>query len=364
MEKNLQLIALAVKSREVRARRVDNGEIVTLHPEVPSFDGTETEGEMLTVAVAKEWKKGREHYISGKIFDHRFDCERLGVKPLAIERFGDWIPEERLIGEIDEQVRNLAGKETRPEFEMEQRLPDHTGNERNAIQRAADHFAAGRSGRARGILWQCLENDIACLEAHAHLGDFAAEEGDWPRAKRHWEIGVRLGDWSLGENFDGVLSWGLANNQPFLRCLHSLGMVNWRLGNTEETSKIFARMIRLNPRDNQGVRAHLAAIKEGFVPNWEEEEFDDDDDELFGLNLEGECQGCDQILPLNDLMLCDECAGKMDRDLIRMRDWDYSALAFGVPEAQREALRDFIISKHGPHNELLASEDEQHRRKT
>jgi len=364
MEKTLQLIALAVKSREIRARRADNGESVILRPEASSSDGTETEGEMITVAVAKEWKKAHEHYLSGKILDHRLDCERLGIKPLTLERFGDWIPEERLTGEVEERVRNLVGKETRPEFEMEQRLPDHPQSEDNAIQRAADHFEAGRSSRARGILWQCLEFDIACLDAHAHLGDFASAEGDWPRAKRHWEIGVRIGEWSLGENFDGVLSWGLVNNQPFLRCLHGLALANWRLGNAEEARKIFARLIRLNPRDNQGVRAHLAAIDDGFKPKWEEEEFDDDE-ERFGLNIKGECQGCDEILPLNDLRLCDECAGKMDRDLIRMRDWDYSALAFGVPEDRREALRDFIISKHGPHNELLASDEEQqrHRRK-
>jgi hypothetical protein len=77
--------------------------------------------------------------------------------------------------------------------------------------------------------------------------------------------------------------------------------------------------------------------------------------------MEGECYGCDKYSSLNDLSLCDDCAAKMDRDLIRMRDWDYSALAFGVPEDRREALRDFIISKHGPKNELLASEDEVRR---
>jgi hypothetical protein len=62
--------------------------------------------------------------LSGKIPEHRFDCERLGTKPLALERFGDWISEEHWRDEVDESVRHLAGNETRPEFEMEQRLPD------------------------------------------------------------------------------------------------------------------------------------------------------------------------------------------------------------------------------------------------
>ncbi|MDO9533071.1 MAG: hypothetical protein Q7O12_13225, partial [Deltaproteobacteria bacterium] len=42
-------------------------------------------------------------------------------------------------------------------------------------------------------------------------------------------------------------------------------------------------------------------------------DFDDD----FGDFAESQCQGCDLYLPVNDLNLCDECASKLDRDLIR-----------------------------------------------
>lgn len=41
-----------------------------------------------------------------------------------------------------------------------------------------------------------------------------------------------------------------------------------------------------------------------------------------------ECVGCDLPLPLNDLGLCAECATKLERDLIRARDWNYSTTAF------------------------------------
>jgi predicted amidophosphoribosyltransferase len=41
-----------------------------------------------------------------------------------------------------------------------------------------------------------------------------------------------------------------------------------------------------------------------------------------------ECQSCDIFLPVNDLGLCEDCAGKLDRDMIRKRDWAYSVLAF------------------------------------
>jgi hypothetical protein len=83
--------------------------------------------------------------------------------------------------------------------------------------------------------------------------------------------------------------------------------------------------------------------------------FDSEDDELSGFgNYEGECQGCDIFGPLNDLGLCEECAGKLDRDLIRERDWDYSVSAFGVPESKREELRKEVIKHYGEKLELIA----------
>jgi len=76
-------------------------------------------------------------------------------------------------------------------------------------------------------------------------------------------------------------------------------------------------------------------------------------DELFGVNSTGECQGCDTIKILNDLGLCDDCAEKLDRDLIRQRDWAYSSLAFGVPSSKHEELRHNIISVYGEKLELI-----------
>ena len=80
-----------------------------------------------------------------------------------------------------------------------------------------------------------------------------------------------------------------------------------------------------------------------------------ENDELNGFGFyEGECQGCDIFTSLNDLGLCEECAGKLDRDLVRQRNWDYSALAFGCPESKREELRNEIIKHYGEKLELIA----------
>ena len=65
------------------------------------------------------------------------------------------------------------------------------------------------------------------------------------------------------------------------------------------------------------------------------------------------CRGCDLPQHVNDLGLCTDCYAKLERDLIRMRDWEYSAEAFGLPDAQLEALRDRVIREYGAAYELL-----------
>lgn len=83
--------------------------------------------------------------------------------------------------------------------------------------------------------------------------------------------------------------------------------------------------------------------------------FDIEDDELSDYGFyEGECQACDSFEPLNDIGLCQECSAKLERDLIRERDWAYSASAFGVPESKLEELRKKVIEIYGEKLELIA----------
>jgi hypothetical protein len=83
----------------------------------------------------------------------------------------------------------------------------------------------------------------------------------------------------------------------------------------------------------------------------------DDPDELWP-GYEGQCQACDLFGPINDLSLCRDCGAKFERDLIRQRDWDYAASAFGLPAENREELRRQVIAHYGEKLELLASPKE------
>lgn len=90
---------------------------------------------------------------------------------------------------------------------------------------------------------------------------------------------------------------------------------------------------------------------------------EDDLNDIFG-SFEGECKGCDCFGRLNDLGLCQDCAGKLERDLIRQRDWDYSVTAYGVPSSKREELRNQVVAQYGEKLELLAAENDKKKGKS
>lgn len=117
------------------------------------------------------------------------------------------------------------------------------------------------------LLMDLCHADLRCLDAHSHLGNLAFDR--WPEhAIHHYEAGLRIGELSFDASFDGVLPWGLIDNRPFLRCLHGYGLCLWRLRRFDEAARIFDRMLRLNPFDNQGVRFVAGSVRK--KKKWED----------------------------------------------------------------------------------------------
>ena len=73
------------------------------------------------------------------------------------------------------------------------------------------------------------------------------------KAITYYNVGMKIGELSLPEDFNGVLLWALIDNRPFLRCLHGYGLCLWKLKRFMEAEKVFERILWLNPSDNQGV---------------------------------------------------------------------------------------------------------------
>ena len=267
-----EVAILSVNQNAARCRPVGSGVTVTLrmgdlHELIP--------GEIVRLRVRKAWRHAGHPYASGDVEATTLDVARLGLVPLRLEPRGDWDPEEEYWGEEGEPLPSWAApivaKGVRPAFEMEQVIPDADPNDWDGdpILDAVELNEGGDPAAARALLMKQLEQDLRCLDAHSHLGNWLMDH--WTGlALRQYAAGVRIGELSLPPGFDGVLPWGYLDNRPFLRCLHGYGLALWRLGRAPEAAEVFERMLWLNPSDNQGARFLVAQVKAGLT--WEEAE--------------------------------------------------------------------------------------------
>ena len=234
-------------------------------------------GEIVVVRPSKQWIYAGKPHMSGKIESSRLDVAALDLVPLKLERQGDWDPAQQYWGEpgepIDQWAKPIILRGCRPEFEMEQVLPgldpDDLDPDADPIGQAVDHAQAGDIEGAYEILMDLCQADLRCLDAHAHLGNIVFDSRP-EAAIRHYEVGFRIGELSLGKRFDGVLPWGWIDNRPFLRCMHGFGLCLWRLKRFKEAAAIFDRMLWLNPSDNQGARFLVADVAANVA--WEDSE--------------------------------------------------------------------------------------------
>jgi hypothetical protein len=262
MNKKVELIALAVKGNAISCRILGKNRVLTLRP-TGRWEGVP--GEIITVMPHKKWRYAGHPYLAGEITAWRLDIPGLGLLPLKLEEKGIWDPKDHYWGEPREPwERPIIKKGPRPVYSMEQILPgwDFEDPHTDPIVEAVDLKEAGDHRGAHRKLMSLLAADLRCLDAHAHLGNLAFDH-DPDTAIRHYDIGVKIGELSLGKDFGGLLPWGFGDNRPFLRCLHGYGLCLWRFGRMRAAEKVFTRMLWLNPTDNQGVRSELSDVQQG-----------------------------------------------------------------------------------------------------
>jgi tetratricopeptide (TPR) repeat protein len=270
LSRPVELIALSVKERAARCRLLGSDRVITLRA---SRLWDVVPGEIVTVKPRKQWSYAGHPYLSGDIESSRLDARALGLVPLRLEAMGTWDPNEHSWGEegepVEEWAKPIIARGSRPAFEMEQVLPGADPDDPFAdpITESNDLKDAGDGAEAYRILMELCQADLRCLDAHAHLGNFVFDHS--PKdAIRHYEVGVRIGELSLGEGFDGLLRWGHVDNRPYLRCMYGYGLCLWRLDRYDEAERVFEKMLWLNPSDNQGVRFLIEDVRAGKA--WEE----------------------------------------------------------------------------------------------
>lgn len=245
---------------QITFRSADIGEIVP--------------GHLVTLAIEKRWTFRGDDYASGRIENPRIAVEKLALEPLPLrdgglsdlrtgyEPFGKRDPYAPLWRKLTAQPRRGLVMDPIAWAQF-----PRAGEGVNRTTHAADLAYAGRGGEAYDLLMEVLGAELRCIDAHAYLGNLEFDR--WPqRAIVHYEVGMRIGELSLPQGFDGVLLWGHIYNRPFLRCSHGYGLCLWRLGQPREARQAFERILSFNPNDNQGVRFCWHDVRKGR--SWEE----------------------------------------------------------------------------------------------
>lgn len=84
-------------------------------------------GEIITVAVRKQWSYAGHPYLSGDVEDRRLDVAALGLVPLHLGGEWPWDPAEEYWGEegepLPEWAEPIVAYGPRRSYEMEQILP-------------------------------------------------------------------------------------------------------------------------------------------------------------------------------------------------------------------------------------------------
>ena len=266
---SVEVVVLSVGPKAASCRRLGSSEVIQLRV-TSRLDAVPGE---IAVIRPNRTDPGLGRLL-GEIESTRIDVDALQLVPLKLHAFGTWDPARDFWndgGPIARWAKPIIQRGPRPQFEMEQVLPglgpDEYDPDADPIGRAVDTLEAGDKKGAYQILMDLCQADLRCLDAHAHLGNIAFERNP-ELAIRHYEVGVRIGELSLGKQFDGVLNWGLIDNRPFLRCMHGYGLCHWRLGRSKDAAQIFKRMLWLNPGDNQGARFLVEDIRAKL--SWED----------------------------------------------------------------------------------------------
>jgi hypothetical protein len=272
LRKPVELVALSVKERAAQCRLLESDRGITLRA---SRLWEVVPGAIVTVKPRKQWRYAGHPYLSGEIQSTRIDVKTLNLVPLGFEDMGMWDPKEEYWGEegepIEEWAKPIIARGPRPMFEMEQVLPGEDPGDpfNDPITRSNDLKDAGERAEAVKILMELCKADLRCLDAHSHLGNVVFDHRPQD-AIQHYEVGLRIGELSLGDDYNGVLPWGHIDNRPFLRCMHGYGLCLWRLGRFNEAERVFHRMLWLNPSDNQGMRFLIDEVKAKTA--WEDRE--------------------------------------------------------------------------------------------
>jgi len=204
---------------------------------VPRCDRTYIENELLQLGRLPEDVSDDEP-VSVEVLGSRIDPTYVDARPPALETFNEDADEYKF-GEY------VSFDDSEP-FEY-----------------AMEFFRAGQMTKARKALCAFIAQYPLHIDSYHHLGNLAWEGGLVDRALKYYEMAFMIGRLTVPASFTGRLPWPVVDNRPFLRACHGRALALMELGRFIEAAEGFSEILRLNPRDNQGVRYILPGLLAG-----------------------------------------------------------------------------------------------------
>ena len=129
----------------------------------------------------------------------------------------------------------------------------------------------GNQRKAYDILTKLWEEDPQCIDALVHIGNlYIDNKYTFHRAYNCYKTAVYIAEQGLPQDFDGLFLWIQIENRPYLRALHGLCLILWKMEKYGESVKIAEKLLRICPTDNLGIRFIVDKIKNH--EEWTDEE--------------------------------------------------------------------------------------------
>src|SRR5665213_1446800 len=159
-------------------------------------------------------------------------------------------------GDLDALMASLAGPSAR------EGLSDTEANARDEAQQwAFEAMEATSAAQVRKLAKRALRLDSDCVDALVALADLDAQ------TQREMieclQEAVAAGERSLGEKFireNKGHFWLLLETRPYMRAMEQLAGLLRGEGISLDATRVYQRMLELNPNDNQGVRDPLLGL--------------------------------------------------------------------------------------------------------
>lgn len=72
-------------------------------------------------------------------------------------------------------------------------------------------------------------------------------------------------------NWPKSMEWGWLENRHIMRAIERYAYMLWEDGNIDQALELFRKLLKANPRDNQGTRYCILAIRLDLGLNWDEQ---------------------------------------------------------------------------------------------